>query len=542
MNILPVVTDGALLQSDASAVEECAGGRWCVFRVLTFTSAASPATVTRVCVLCSSDLSRCGFYRKRGEYLCQADFQHLYGNRCSRCGDYILGDVVSVLGHTYHPACFSCTRCSKPFPVGGSVTFSGQESVCQDCISRQPIMIHCHSMCAGCGEPIEVGQSLLALEHQWHVRCFRCQICRQPITREYFSRDGRPYCEVDYHTQFGIRCDICTRFITGTVLEVGGRQFHPSCARCAHCHHMFLEGEELYLTVAELWHPECKKAERAERKLRRRRASETSASSSIGSPGHVIRVRLGNECLDYKTVAALPEDKAIHEMESPVQRHQGVAFSRRQRSSSVDSYSQSASPPLHYYGTGSDSGRSSPYHNQPCAYYTPPTRNKTPKHFHLPATGETNIYGKPPIYKQAVFKSQCITNDDVPMMPTSPKHQTHTPRSPRRCAQEHGQSRSRPQGEVTRQTCSHGDDPGDRPVTCDLKQTHMSNYKIYPYEDLIVSPSKGSRQLPRDVDRPRLEKHLSHEEFDRVFGMSVYEFEHLPLWKRKELKKQASLF
>lgn len=35
------------------------------------------------------------------------------------------------------------------------------------------------------------------------------------------DRDGVPYCEADYHTQFGIRCDSCSRYISGRVLEVG---------------------------------------------------------------------------------------------------------------------------------------------------------------------------------------------------------------------------------------------------------------------------------------------------------------------------------
>lgn len=33
-------------------------------------------------------------------------------------------------------------------------------------------------------------------------------------------RDGLPYCEADYHTKFGIRCDSCEKYITGRVLEV----------------------------------------------------------------------------------------------------------------------------------------------------------------------------------------------------------------------------------------------------------------------------------------------------------------------------------
>lgn len=36
-------------------------------------------------------------------------------------------------------------------------------------------------------------------------------------------RDGLPYCEADYHAEFGVRCDGCEKFITGHVLEVSGR-------------------------------------------------------------------------------------------------------------------------------------------------------------------------------------------------------------------------------------------------------------------------------------------------------------------------------
>ncbi|XP_063045279.1 actin-binding LIM protein 3-like, partial [Engraulis encrasicolus] len=414
--------------------------------------------------VCARDLSRGGFYRKSGEYLCSEDYQRLHGNRCARCGDYILGDLVSALGRTYHPTCFSCTRCSKPFPVGGRVTMSGQETVCQDCNSRQPMGFQRHSICAGCDEHIDAGQSLLALENLWHVTCFCCQTCRQPITREYFSRDGIPYCELDYHIQFGIRCDICTGFITGTVLEVEGRHFHPACARCVHCQRMFLEGEELYLTGPDLWHPACKQAERAARKLRRRRASETSANSSVGTSGQMMSVKLGDEYLDYKTVAALPEDKAIHEMESPVQRHQGFYFNRRQRSSSADSYShRSLSPhahPLHY--TGSESGRSSSYHNLSCSssLYTPPTRNKLPKHFHLPATPDSNIYGRPPIYKQAAFSRG---SSEEPEMPPSEYH-TLSPQLPCRwntCRRQED-TPTQKRGQEDMRTAQHPGDTGSK--------------------------------------------------------------------------------
>jgi len=68
-----------------------------------------------VCVLsptvCNCDLARSGFFQKKGEYVCTADYQRLYGTRCDRCDGFITGEVVSALGRTYHPRCFVCSVC-----------------------------------------------------------------------------------------------------------------------------------------------------------------------------------------------------------------------------------------------------------------------------------------------------------------------------------------------------------------------------------------------------------------------------------------------
>uniref|UniRef100_A0A4X1ST03 Actin binding LIM protein family member 2 n=1 Tax=Sus scrofa TaxID=9823 RepID=A0A4X1ST03_PIG len=65
--------------------------------------------------------------------------------------------------------------------------------------------------------------------------------------------------------------------------------------------------------------------------------------------------------------------------------------------------------------------------------------------------------------------------------------------------------------------------------------------QIYPYDALIVT-NRIRVKLPKDVDRTRLERHLSPEEFQEVFGMSMEEFDRLALWKRNDLKKKALLF
>uniref|UniRef100_A0A8K9VFA8 Actin binding LIM protein family member 3 n=1 Tax=Oncorhynchus mykiss TaxID=8022 RepID=A0A8K9VFA8_ONCMY len=247
------------------------------------------------CQVCGCDLARSGFFQKGREYICTEDYQRLYGTKCDSCGDFITGEVVSALGRTYHPKCFVCSMCRKPFPIGDRVTFCGKKCVCQQCshslVSNAPVKIHGPSHCAGCKEEIKHGQSLLALEKQWHVSCFKCQTCGTVLTGEYISKDGIPYCETDYHTQFGIQCVTCNRYISGRVLEAGGKHYHPTCARCARCLMIFTEGEEMYLTGCEVWHPVCKQAARLEKKLRFRRTSEASVSppgSSIGSPSRII--------------------------------------------------------------------------------------------------------------------------------------------------------------------------------------------------------------------------------------------------------------
>ncbi|XP_070321725.1 actin-binding LIM protein 3 isoform X7 [Odocoileus virginianus] len=247
------------------------------------------------CQVCGCGLAQSGFFFKNQEYICTQDYQQLYGTRCDSCRDFITGEVISALGRTYHPKCFVCSLCKKPFPIGDKVTFSGKECLCQTCSqsmsSSKPIKIRGPSHCAGCKEEIKHGQSLLALDKQWHVSCFKCQTCSVILTGEYISKDGVPYCESDYHSQFGIKCETCDRYISGRVLEAGGKHYHPTCARCVRCHQMFTEGEEMYLTGSEVWHPICKQAARAEKKLKHRRTSETSISppgSSIGSPNRVI--------------------------------------------------------------------------------------------------------------------------------------------------------------------------------------------------------------------------------------------------------------
>uniref|UniRef100_S4RQ84 Actin binding LIM protein 1b n=1 Tax=Petromyzon marinus TaxID=7757 RepID=S4RQ84_PETMA len=322
-----------------------------------------------ICKVCGCDLAQNGFFMKSGEYLCTHDYQQQHGTRCTGCGDFVEGEVVTALGKTYHPQCFVCAVCRCPFPAGDRVTFNGKDCLCQRCI--QPVATNAKDIgastnCTGCGSDIMNGQALLALDKQWHLGCFKCKTCGKVLTGEYISKDGVPYCEQDYQSQFGIKCEECGKFITGKVLEAGEKHYHPSCARCVRCKQMFSEGEEMFMQGSSIWHPECKRAERAEEKQKTpnlpscwhdkttacclavsdamyllpvealspaslahqpkgpqqptRSSSESISSrpgSSLGSPGHTIYAKVDNEILDYRNLAAIPKVKAIYEIERP---------------------------------------------------------------------------------------------------------------------------------------------------------------------------------------------------------------------------------
>ncbi|XP_065495600.1 actin-binding LIM protein 1 isoform X11 [Caloenas nicobarica] len=424
------------------------------------------------CKVCGCDLAQGGFFIKNGEYLCTLDYQRMYGTRCNGCGDFVEGEVVTALGKTYHPSCFACTVCKRPFPPGDRVTFNGRDCLCQMCaqpMCSSPKELSSSSNCAGCGRDIKNGQALLALDKQWHLGCFKCKACGKVLTGEYISKDGIPYCEKDYQVLFGVKCEACHQFITGKVLEAGDKHYHPSCARCSRCNQMFTEGEEMYLQGSTVWHPDCKQSTKTEEKLRHssseffypkslvlrrprsaellsppcimnsikklRQPTRTSSesiysrpgSSIPGSPGHTIYAKVDNEILDYKDLAAIPKVKAIYDIERPdlitYEPFYTSAYEDRQERQSLGESPRTLSPTPSAEGyqdvrdrmihrSTSQGSINSPVYSRHS--YTP-TMSRSPQHFHRPGNEPSSGRNSPVPYRP----------DSRPLTPTyaqAPKH------------------------------------------------------------------------------------------------------------------------
>lgn len=540
------------------------------------------------CKVCGCELAQGGFFVRQGEYICTLDYQRLYGTRCFSCQDFIEGEVVSALGKTYHPRCFVCASCKQPFPAGDRVTFNGKECICQNCTqplpANSPAPIQAVHNCCGCGKEFKNEQSLVALDKHWHLGCFKCKVCNKVLNAEYISKDGIPFCEMDYHAMFGIQCESCKKYITGKVLEAGEKHYHPTCARCARCEQMFAEGEEMYLQGSSIWHPPCRQAAKQEEKSKLTRTSSESitsvpASSASGSPSRVIYAKLGEETLDYKDLAALPKTKAIYNIDRPdmlsyspyvsypsEERHYGESpqllsptptegdgqkSPRQRRPSSPSSnsslggygrYTPSRSP-QNYSRPGSESGRSTPSLSTYSDGKSPSSTSTymaAPRHFHIPASrtswqdGEDSKRTSWMMLKSEIDGQMGPEDLDPRKSTCSLPTDTSQPNFP------YSKSASLPG--YGRNGIHKAAEMVEDEVDPDSQSWGgMREYKIYPYEILAVT-HRVKVKLPRDVDRTRLERHLSPEDFQRVFGMTLEQFDRLALWKKNDMKKKARLF
>uniref|UniRef100_A0AAV2MT18 Paxillin n=1 Tax=Knipowitschia caucasica TaxID=637954 RepID=A0AAV2MT18_KNICA len=94
-------------------------------------------------------------------------------------------------------------------------------------------------VCGACCKPI-VGQVVTAMGRTWHPEHFVCTHCQEEIgSRNFFEREGQPYCEKDYHNLFSPRCHYCNGPILDKVVTALDRTWHPEHFFCAQCGSFF---------------------------------------------------------------------------------------------------------------------------------------------------------------------------------------------------------------------------------------------------------------------------------------------------------------
>uniref|UniRef100_A0A2K6GUY4 Actin-binding LIM protein 2 n=1 Tax=Propithecus coquereli TaxID=379532 RepID=A0A2K6GUY4_PROCO len=455
------------------------------------------------------------YISKDGLPYCEADYHAKFGIRCDGCEKYITGRVLEAGEKHYHPSCALCVRCGQMFAEGEEMYLQGSSI--------------------------------------WHPAC------RQAARTEDKNKETRTSSEsiisVPASSTSGSPSRVIYAKLGGEILDYRDLAALPKNKAIYDIDRPDMISYSPYISHSTGDRQSCGEGDQDDRSYKQCR---TSSPSSTGS------VSLGR----YTPTSRSP------------QHYSRAAGTVSVGTSSCLSLSQHPSPTSvfrhHYipYFRGSESGRSTPSLSV-LSDSKPPssTYQQAPRHFHVPDTGvKDNIYRKPPIYKQHAARrsdgedgsfdqdnrkqktSWLILKGDTDTRTNSPdldsqslSHSSGTDRDALQRVQGDN-SHSRSPYSKSDSLPGHGKNGLDQrnanlaPCGADPDASWgMREYKIYPYDSLIVT-NRIRVKLPKDVDRTRLERHLSPEEFQDVFGMSMDEFDRLALWKRNDLKKKALLF
>ncbi|XP_054613398.1 PDZ and LIM domain protein 5b isoform X2 [Dunckerocampus dactyliophorus] len=170
---------------------------------------------------------------------------------CHKCNKVIRGPFLVAMGMSWHPEEFDCAHCHSSLVDRGFVEEKGQV-YCEYCYEQ-----FFAPTCALCQQKI-LGEIMNALKQTWHVSCFVCVACQQPIRGNMFHmEDGQPYCEMDYYKLFGTNCHGCDFPIEAgdKFMEALGFTWHDTCFVCTVCT-VNLEGQPFFSKKDK---PLCKK-------------------------------------------------------------------------------------------------------------------------------------------------------------------------------------------------------------------------------------------------------------------------------------------
>ncbi|XP_033946916.1 PDZ and LIM domain protein 5a isoform X2 [Pseudochaenichthys georgianus] len=170
---------------------------------------------------------------------------------CAHCNMVIRGPFLVALGKSWHKEEFNCTHCRKSLADIGFVEEQGTV-YCEHCYED-----FLAPTCSRCQDKI-LGEVINALKQTWHVHCFLCATCQQPIRNNTFHlEEGEPYCEQDFYSMFGTSCHGCEFPVEAgdKFLEALGYTWHDNCFVCAVCC-TTLEGQTFFSKKDK---PLCKK-------------------------------------------------------------------------------------------------------------------------------------------------------------------------------------------------------------------------------------------------------------------------------------------
>lgn len=125
---------------------------------------------------CRRRLLECGFVEEDGQKFCETCFEQHIAPRCAKCSKPIISDCLNALQKKWHPTCFTCAHCQKPFGNSAFYLEQGLPYCEQDWNALFT------TKCVSCRYPIEAGDRWVeALGNAFHSNCFTCTVTLSPF-------------------------------------------------------------------------------------------------------------------------------------------------------------------------------------------------------------------------------------------------------------------------------------------------------------------------------------------------------------------------
>ncbi|XP_028284544.1 actin-binding LIM protein 2 isoform X9 [Parambassis ranga] len=527
------------------------------------------------CKVCNKVLNA-EYISKDGIPYCETDYHAMFGIQCESCKKYITGKVLEAGEKHYHPTCARCARCEQMFAEGEEMYLQGssiwhppcRQAAKQEEKSKKQVRIQLN----------DVPEQQVTRTSSESITSVPASSASGSPSRVIYAKLGEEM--LDYK-------DLAALPKTKAIYNID----RPDML--SYSPYVSYPSEERHYGEGD-----------GEKSPRQRRPSSPSSNSSLGgygrytpsrSPQNYSRagpeVHLGGRYSSHACdSSSLPLPPALaggvkypstwaRDSSSLPVYYSGGAEGSGSAGGGSGKHSPlptggSAGLSLHLnpttlamlqqhnyipYFRGSESGRSTPSlstHSDgksPSSTYMP-----APRHFHIPETMvKDNIYRKPPIYKQHASRTSWQDGEDSKrtswMILKNEIDGQMGPEDldPRKSTCSLPTDTSQPNFPYNKSASLPGYGRNGIYKAADMVEDEvdpdshswggMREYKIYPYEMLAVT-HRVKVKLPRDVDRTRLERHLSPEDFQQVFGMTLDQFDRLALWKKNDMKKKARLF
>ncbi|XP_024143384.1 actin-binding LIM protein 2 isoform X9 [Oryzias melastigma] len=459
------------------------------------------------CKVCNKVLNA-EYISKDGIPYCETDYHAMFGIKCESCKKYITGKVLEAGEKHYHPTCARCARCEQMFAEGEEMYLQGssiwhppcRQAAKQEEKSKKQVRI----------QLTDVPEHEMARTSSESITSVPASSASGSPSKVIYAKLGEEL--LDYK-------DLAALPKTKAIYNID----RPDML--SYSPYVSYPSEERHYGEGD-----------GEKSPRQRRPSSPSSNSSLGGYGRSTPSRSPqNYSRAGLTQDPLPDPKPRTSL------HLNLP------------------PPNVCWIVGSESGRSTPSLSTYSDGKSPSSTSTyvaAPRHFHIPETMvKDNIYRKPPIYKQHASRTSWQDGEDGKRTswmilkgetdgstghddPDSCKSTCSLPNDISQPNFSHNKSASLP-GYGRNGIYKAADMVEDNVDS--QSWGGMREYKVYPYEVLAVT-HKVKVKLPRDVDRTRLERHLSPEDFQQVFGMTLEQFDRLALWKKNDLKKAARLF